>query len=137
MLTRLVRIQLTIFTIVSVVGGLLMIFVYLQAPTLLGIGHITVRLELPAGGGLYRFANVTYRGVQVGKVTAVDLTPDRVASRGAQHLRGRGAVCGSAAAFWRCSLPARRIGDPAGEHHDSATGRADAEQGQCADQQHP
>jgi virulence factor Mce-like protein len=78
MLTRFVRIQLTIFTIVSVIGGFLMIFVYLQAPTMLGIGHITVRLELPAGGGLYRFANVTYRGVQVGKVTAVDLRPDRV-----------------------------------------------------------
>jgi phospholipid/cholesterol/gamma-HCH transport system substrate-binding protein len=78
MLTRFVRIQLTIFTIVSVIGGLVMIFVYLQAPTMLGIGHITVRLELPAGGGLYRFANVTYRGVQVGKVTAVDLRPDRV-----------------------------------------------------------
>jgi virulence factor Mce-like protein len=78
MLTRFVRIQLTIFTIVSVIGLLLMIFVYLQAPTMLGIGHMTVRLELPAGGGLYRFSNVTYRGVQVGKVTSVDLTPNRV-----------------------------------------------------------
>ncbi|HEY9303091.1 MAG TPA: MlaD family protein, partial [Mycobacterium sp.] len=78
MLTRFVRIQLTIFTIVSVVGLLSMVFVYLQAPTMLGIGHITVRLELPAGGGLYRFSNVTYRGVQVGKVTAVDVTADHV-----------------------------------------------------------
>jgi phospholipid/cholesterol/gamma-HCH transport system substrate-binding protein len=31
-------------------------------------------LELPATGGLYRFSNVTYRGVQVGKVTAVGPT---------------------------------------------------------------
>jgi phospholipid/cholesterol/gamma-HCH transport system substrate-binding protein len=33
-----------------------------------------VTLELPASGGLYRFSNVTYRGVQVGKVTGVTLT---------------------------------------------------------------
>jgi phospholipid/cholesterol/gamma-HCH transport system substrate-binding protein len=78
MLTRFVRIQLTIFTIVSIVGLLAMGLVYVQAPTLLGIGHITVRLELPSGGGLYRFSNVTYRGVQVGKVTAVDVEPDHV-----------------------------------------------------------
>jgi phospholipid/cholesterol/gamma-HCH transport system substrate-binding protein len=74
MLTRLVRIQLVIFSIVALVGLLLMVFVFIQVPTLLGIGKITVTLELPAGGGLYRFSNVTYRGVQVGKVTALRLT---------------------------------------------------------------
>lgn len=78
MLTRLVKIQLTIFTIVSIVAVVSMALVYIQAPTLLGIDHITVRLELPSGGGIYRFANVTYRGVQVGKVTAVELRPDGV-----------------------------------------------------------
>src|SRR5579875_2143151 len=75
MLTRFVRIQLTIFTIVSIIGVLVMIFSYMQVPTLLGVGRITVTLELPAEGGLYRFSNVTYRGVQVGKVTSVGLTP--------------------------------------------------------------
>ncbi|WP_179472259.1 MCE family protein [Mycolicibacterium vinylchloridicum] len=74
MLTRLIRIQLVIFGIVSLVGLLLMTFVFLQVPTLLGIGKITVTLQLPSGGGLYRFSNVTYRGVQVGKVTALRLT---------------------------------------------------------------
>ena len=74
MLTRFVRIQLVIFTIASVIGVLVMVLVYMQVPTLLGIGRITVTLELPATGGLYRFSNVTYRGVQVGKVTAVGLT---------------------------------------------------------------
>jgi phospholipid/cholesterol/gamma-HCH transport system substrate-binding protein len=73
MLTRFVRIQLVIFTIASIVGITLMVFSYMQVPTLLGIGRITVTLELPATGGLYRFANVTYRGAQVGKVTAVRL----------------------------------------------------------------
>src|SRR6185437_11593378 len=48
---------------------------YIQAPTLLGIRRMTVTLELPAAGGLYQFSNVTYRGVQLGKVTKVALTP--------------------------------------------------------------
>ena len=74
MLTRFVRIQLIIFSIASVIGISAMALVYLQAPTLLGIGRITVKLELPETGGLYRFSNVTYRGVQVGKVTAVRAT---------------------------------------------------------------
>ena len=74
MLTRFVRIQLAIFTIASIIGVLVMVFVYMQAPTLLGIGRITVKLELPASGGLYRFSNVTYRGVEVGKVTRMDVS---------------------------------------------------------------
>lgn len=74
MLTRFVRIQLVIFTIASIVGIATMVTTYLQVPTLLGIGRITVTVDLPAAGGLYRFANVTYRGVTVGKVTDVDLT---------------------------------------------------------------
>src|ERR1700756_2035031 len=74
MLTRFVRIQLTIFTIASIVGIVAMVFVYMQVPTLLGLGRVTVKLELPAAGGLYRFGNVTYRGVNVGKVTSVALT---------------------------------------------------------------
>lgn len=71
MLTRFVRNQLIIFTIASVVGIAVMIVTYMQAPTLLGIGRITVKLELPRTGGLYQFSNVTYRGVQLGKVTEV------------------------------------------------------------------
>ena len=74
MLTRFVRIQLIIFTIASIVGVTAMVLVYMQAPTLLGIGRMTVKLELPRTGGLYRFSNVTYRGVQVGKVTDVRAT---------------------------------------------------------------
>jgi phospholipid/cholesterol/gamma-HCH transport system substrate-binding protein len=75
MLTRLIRTQLIIFTIASLVGIAVMAFAYLRAPVLLGIGRITVTMELPRGGGLYEFANVTYRGVQIGTVTEVALTP--------------------------------------------------------------
>jgi virulence factor Mce-like protein len=74
MLTRFVRIQLTIFIIVGIVGMAAMVFEYMQVPTLLGIGRLTVKLELPDTGGVYRFSNVTYRGVQIGKVTAVGPT---------------------------------------------------------------
>src|ERR1700758_4326829 len=75
MLTRFVRIQLAIFAIVGTLGVIAMVLFYIQAPTLLGIGRMTVTLELPATGGLYQFSNVTYRGVQLGKVTSVGLTP--------------------------------------------------------------
>ncbi len=74
MLTRFVRIQLAIFTIASIIGVMVMLIAYMQVPTLLGIGRITVKLELPTSGGLYRFSNVTYRGVEVGKVTAMDVS---------------------------------------------------------------
>ena len=74
MLTRFVRIQLMIFTITSIIGIAAMVLVYLQLPMLLGIGRIAVKLELPRTGGLYEFSNVTYRGVQIGRVTDVRAT---------------------------------------------------------------
>ncbi len=76
MLTRFIRIQLAIFLIVSIVGVVVMFFTYIQIPTLLGVGRVNVTLQLPTSGGLYRFSNVTYRGVEVGKVTEVELTKD-------------------------------------------------------------
>jgi phospholipid/cholesterol/gamma-HCH transport system substrate-binding protein len=74
MLTRFVKTQLVIFTIASVIGVTVMVLNYVQVPTLLGLGHFTVKLQLPASGALYRFSNVTYRGVQIGKVTDVAVT---------------------------------------------------------------
>lgn len=71
MLTRFIRTQLIVFTIVSIVGMSVMVFGYLQIPTLLGLGRYTVKLELASSAGLYRFGNVTLRGVQIGKVTSV------------------------------------------------------------------
>src|SRR4051812_44171006 len=75
MLTRFIRIQLAVFAIVGIIGMFVMIVFYIQAPTLLGIGKMTITLELPETGNLYRFSNVTYRGVQIGKVTEVSLAP--------------------------------------------------------------
>lgn len=76
MLTRFIRSQLVIFTVASVVAMAVMVFGYLQAPLLFGVGRMTVTLQLPGTGGLYRFANVTYRGVEIGKVTDVRPTRD-------------------------------------------------------------
>lgn len=77
MLSRFVRMQLIIFTIAAVIGIAVMLTGYMQVPTLLGIGRITVKLELPSAGGLYRFSNVTYRGVEVGTVTDVTTVDGR------------------------------------------------------------
>lgn len=78
MLTPFIRVQLVIFAIVSIIGVSVMAITYVQVPTLLGIGRNEVTLKLPSSGGLYRFSNVTYRGVEVGKVTDVRVTNDGV-----------------------------------------------------------
>jgi virulence factor Mce-like protein len=73
MLTRTVRAQLVIFVVVGMLGLLSVAFNYMQIQSLLGLDRLTVTLQLPATGGLYRFSNVTYRGFQVGRVTKVQL----------------------------------------------------------------
>ncbi|MEV0709456.1 MlaD family protein [Nocardia aurea] len=81
LLSRFVRTQLVLFSILSVIGLVVMATVYMRLPTLFGVGTIDVTVNLTDTGGLYRFGNVTYRGVQVGKVTSVELTPDGVRAR--------------------------------------------------------
>lgn len=75
LLTRFVRIQLLIFSIITVVSLVVMGIFYMQIPAAVGLGKEKVYVELPNTGGIYGTANVTYRGVTVGKVTAVDLDP--------------------------------------------------------------
>lgn len=70
-LTRLVRIQLVLFMIAAIVGVTVMLLNYVQIRTLLGLGKLDVKMELAETGSLYRFSNVTYRGVQIGKVTDI------------------------------------------------------------------
>jgi len=73
-LTRLIRIQLVLFTIVTVLALVFLGWYYLRLPTLAGVGQYTLYADLPASGGLYKTANVTYRGIQIGKVTDVEPT---------------------------------------------------------------
>jgi phospholipid/cholesterol/gamma-HCH transport system substrate-binding protein len=78
MLDRLTRIQLTIFAFVTVLTvGAVAIF-YLHVPAALGLGSYRVSANFVAGGGLYKNANVTYRGVTVGRVESVGLSDDGV-----------------------------------------------------------
>jgi phospholipid/cholesterol/gamma-HCH transport system substrate-binding protein len=52
-----------------------MFFAYMQVPTVFfGVDRYSVTVRLPQAGGLYTGGNVTYRGVEVGRVQAVRLT---------------------------------------------------------------
>lgn len=73
-LNKRVKIQLAIFTTVAVLSGATMIFGYIKVPTMVGVGQYMVTVRLPRAGGLYASGNVTYRGTEVGRVTAVRLT---------------------------------------------------------------
>jgi phospholipid/cholesterol/gamma-HCH transport system substrate-binding protein len=74
-LSRTIKIQLALFTAISVIAGFIMVFRYINAPAMFfGVGHYTVMLELPRAGGLYPNANVSYRGTEVGQVRNVALT---------------------------------------------------------------
>lgn len=74
MVTPFVRRQLIVFTALTVVTMVVLGGYYLHLPAAVGIGQYTLKADLPASGGLYRTANVTYRGATIGKVTAVQPT---------------------------------------------------------------
>jgi phospholipid/cholesterol/gamma-HCH transport system substrate-binding protein len=75
-LTRRIKIQLMIMTVIALAGMAVMAFGYIKLPAMAGIGRYTVTVQLSQSGGLYPRANVTYRGTQVGKVESVHLTQD-------------------------------------------------------------
>ncbi|KUI29334.1 MCE family protein [Mycobacterium sp. GA-2829] len=81
-LTRKIKIQLAIFAVVAIVAGSVMAFGYIRLPSLLfGVGQYTVTVQLPSTGGLYASGNVTYRGVEVGRVKEVRLTDTGVEAK--------------------------------------------------------
>jgi phospholipid/cholesterol/gamma-HCH transport system substrate-binding protein len=71
MLTRFIKIQLIVFTVLTIIALTALGWYYLRLPAVAGIGQYTLYAELPRSGGLYSTANVTYRGTQIGKVTDV------------------------------------------------------------------
>jgi phospholipid/cholesterol/gamma-HCH transport system substrate-binding protein len=78
-LTRRTIITLAIFSVITVIAAGLVGLYYAKLPAVyLGIGRYTVRMELDRAGELYRAANVTYRGVEVGRVSKVHLTDSGV-----------------------------------------------------------
>ena len=74
MLTRFIKFQLVLFTILTILSVVILGWYYLRVPSLIGIGQYRLYAELPRSGGLYATANITYRGTQIGKVTAVEPT---------------------------------------------------------------
>lgn len=71
---RFVRNQLIVFGVLTLITLLVLGVYYLRIPSVAGIGEYTLKAELPTSGGLYRTANVTYRGATIGKVTSVEPT---------------------------------------------------------------
>ncbi|BCO34091.1 MCE family protein [Mycobacterium heckeshornense] len=75
---RLTRIQLAVFAVVTAITVTLIAVFYLRLPASLGLGTYSVTADFEAGGGLYKNANVTYRGVAVGRVESVGLNRNGV-----------------------------------------------------------
>jgi phospholipid/cholesterol/gamma-HCH transport system substrate-binding protein len=74
-LSKRTKIQLLVFAAVSLIAGTIMFFAYMQVPTVFfGIDRYSITVKLPQAGGLYPGGNVTYRGVEIGRVRAVRLT---------------------------------------------------------------
>jgi len=67
-LTRFIKIQLVLFTILTIIAIVVLGWYYLRVPSLVGIGTYDLHANLPRSGGLYATSNVTYRGTQIGKV---------------------------------------------------------------------
>ncbi len=84
MLTRLIKLQLVVFAVVTVVAIAVLGGHFLRVPAEMGIGRYTLYANLPVSGGLYATANVTYRGATVGKVTAVE--PNRTGVRATMSI---------------------------------------------------
>lgn len=74
MLTRFIRNQLIVFAALTLAAMIALGWFYLRIPSQLGVGQYRLIAELPASGGLYRTSNVTYRGIQIGRVTKVEPT---------------------------------------------------------------
>ena len=65
---------MAILASVTVLSLVVMAFGFVKVPALLGVGRYTVKVDLPASGGLYPTSVVNYRGSEVGSVKSVDVT---------------------------------------------------------------
>jgi phospholipid/cholesterol/gamma-HCH transport system substrate-binding protein len=75
MLTRGTRLKLTVFALLAVLVIGYTGFHYAKVGRFVGLrGYYVVRLELANSGGIYPDADVTYRGVSVGRVGTMRLT---------------------------------------------------------------
>jgi phospholipid/cholesterol/gamma-HCH transport system substrate-binding protein len=78
MLTRTVRIQLIAFIVIAVVAVVYAAFRFTNIEKLFGEEGYTVKMNLAQSGGIFTNAEVTYRGVNVGRVGDLRLTKDGI-----------------------------------------------------------
>lgn len=78
MITRLVRIQLLAFVVITLVGVSYVGVRYAHLDRLFYDPSYPVTMQLADSGGIFSGANVTYRGVDVGRVGQLSLTEDGV-----------------------------------------------------------
>ncbi|WP_182359125.1 MCE family protein [Tomitella gaofuii] len=76
MLSRLMKVQLVAFLVIAVLGIVYVGGKYARLDDLVGVGRYTVHMNLNHFGGIFPNAEVSYRGVPVGRVGEMRLTPD-------------------------------------------------------------
>lgn len=77
-MTRLVRWQLIAFLVIAVLGVVYVGGKYIRLDHMVGLNEYTVKLRAAQTGGIYKGAEVTYRGVPVGRVGELELTGEGV-----------------------------------------------------------
>lgn len=77
-MTKLVRNQLVVFVVIAVLGIAFVGARYIRLDHMLGFSQYEVRVETSQTGGIYKGAEVTYRGVPVGRVGDLALDGDGV-----------------------------------------------------------
>jgi phospholipid/cholesterol/gamma-HCH transport system substrate-binding protein len=74
--SRLVKFQLVAFAVVALLGLVYVGAKYVRLDNLLGFGEYDVNAQFRDSGGIFTNAEVTYRGVPVGRVGELSLTSD-------------------------------------------------------------
>ncbi|MGH1563643.1 MCE family protein [Mumia sp. DW29H23] len=78
MITRRMRVQLILFLVITLVGVAYVGATYARLDRLVGGSGYSVTVQLAESGGIFTGADVTYRGVSVGRVKDMWLTGDGV-----------------------------------------------------------
>ncbi len=79
MRSKMVRVQLDVFLVITIVGVTYTAVRYVGLDRYFGASGYNVQMQLKNSGGIFPNAEVTYRGVAVGKVNQLRLTPTGVA----------------------------------------------------------
>ncbi|HET9141608.1 MlaD family protein [Actinophytocola sp.] len=78
MITRVVRVQVLLFTVIALVGITFVGARYARLDQLFGGSGYTVKVRLADSGGIFTNAEVTYRGVAIGRVGELHLVDDGI-----------------------------------------------------------